>query len=204
MAATMRALVKAAAAPGLELQERPVPEPDGDEVLIRVLRTGICGTDLHIHQWDAWAAATVPPGLVIGHEFVGRVEAVGERVKAVREGEIVSGEGHIVCGQCRHCRAGRRHLCIDVTAVGVTRDGCFADYLVLPAGNVWVHEDAISRDLQANIRIDWIHTPGSDLFLVFNTSYHLAEGNDDLFDPRRDVIMNDRVGVAKLTYLIML
>jgi threonine 3-dehydrogenase len=145
----MRALVKKKAEPGLWLDEVPVPEPGINDVLIQVLRTGICGTDLHIYKWDPWAQKTVPVPLVIGHEFVGRVVAVGSNVKDFHPGEVVSGEGHVVCGRCRNCLAGRRHLCKDTQGVGVTRPGAFAEYLVLPVTNVWAHDPAIPRDVQA-------------------------------------------------------
>src|ERR1043165_9336939 len=109
------------------------------DVLIKVLRTGICGTDLHIYNWDAWAQKTIPVPLVIGHEFVGQIVEVGSNVKDFHVGEIVSGEGHVVCGRCRNCLAGRRHLCKDTQGVGVNRPGAFAEYIALPFSNVWVH-----------------------------------------------------------------
>jgi threonine 3-dehydrogenase len=145
----MQALVKKRAEPGLWLDEVPVPEIGINDVLIRVLRTGICGTDLHIYEWDAWAQKTIPVPLVIGHEFVGRIVEVGNNVRDFHPGEIVSGEGHVVCGHCRNCLAGRRHLCKDTQGIGVTRAGAFAEYLVLPMTNVWVHDPAIPRDVQA-------------------------------------------------------
>ena len=136
-------------APGFELVERPEPEAGAGEVKIRVLRTGICGTDLHIESWDAWAASAVDAPLVPGHEFCGEVVAVGGGVRDVAVGDVVSGEGHIVCGTCRNCRAGRRHLCIRTSSVGVNRDGAFAEYVVLPESNVWVHQGRIDPDLGA-------------------------------------------------------
>jgi threonine 3-dehydrogenase len=145
----MRALYKAAAAPGLEFTERPEPSAGPNEVKIRVLRTGICGTDLHIEAWDAWAAGAVNAPLVPGHEFCGEVVGVGAGVRDVRVGDLVSGEGHIVCGTCRNCRAGRRHLCIRTSGVGVNRDGAFAEFVVLPESNVWVHHESIDPDLGA-------------------------------------------------------
>jgi threonine 3-dehydrogenase len=120
-----------------------------NDVLIEILRTGICGTDLHIYTWDAWAQKTVPVPLVIGHEFVGRIVEVGSNVKDFHAGDIVSGEGHVVCGRCRNCLAGRRHLCKDTKGVGVNRPGAFAEYLVLPVTNVWAHDPAICRDVQS-------------------------------------------------------
>jgi threonine 3-dehydrogenase len=145
----MQALVKKKAEPGLWLDEVPVPEVGINDVLIRVLRTGICGTDLHIYEWDAWAQKTVPVPLVVGHEFVGRIVEVGSNVKDFRQGEVVSGEGHVVCGHCRNCLAGRRHLCKDTKGVGVNRAGAFAEYLSLPMTNVWVHDPSIPRDVQS-------------------------------------------------------
>ncbi|QOK24372.1 L-threonine 3-dehydrogenase [Janibacter indicus] len=132
----MRALAKPRPGPGLELADVPEPHPGDDDVRIRVLRAGLCGTDLHLHGWDDWAAAAVPrTPQVIGHEFYGVVEEVGRDVTSVRVGDRVSGEGHIVCRTCRNCRAGRRHLCIHTIGVGVNRDGAFADHVVIPAGN---------------------------------------------------------------------
>jgi threonine 3-dehydrogenase len=145
----VKALYKPGAAPGFELVERPEPDAGPGEVKIRVQRTGICGTDLHIAAWDAWAASAVNQPLIAGHEFCGEVVDVGEGVLDVDMGAQVSGEGHIVCGTCRNCRAGRRHLCIRTSSVGVNRDGAFAEYVVLPESNVWVHRDGIDPDLGA-------------------------------------------------------
>ncbi len=146
---TMQALVKAEAAEGLELQEVPVPEMGINDVLIRVDRTGICGTDVHIWKWDAWAQKTIPVPMVVGHEFVGEIVAVGSNVKDFEPGWIVSGEGHVVCGRCRNCLAGRRHLCAFTKGLGVNRPGAFAEYVVLPMTNVWHHADTIDRDVAA-------------------------------------------------------
>jgi threonine 3-dehydrogenase len=146
---TMKALVKKKSEKGLWLEDVPVPEVGFNDVLIQVLRTGICGTDLHIYNWDAWAQQTVPVPLVVGHEFVGRVVEVGSNVKDFHPGDIVSGEGHVVCGRCRNCLAGRRHLCKDTQGIGVNRPGAFAEYLVLPMTNVWAHDPTIPRDIQA-------------------------------------------------------
>lgn len=145
----MKALVKQHAKPGLWLEDVPVPEYGIDDVLIRVLRTGICGTDLHIYNWDAWAQKTIPVPMVIGHEFVGVIEAIGSNVKECQPGDVVSGEGHVVCGHCRNCLAGRRHLCADTKGIGVNRPGAFAEYLSLPKTNVWYHDETIPRDVQA-------------------------------------------------------
>jgi threonine 3-dehydrogenase len=145
----VKALVKEKAEPGLWLRDVPEPQPGPDDVLIRVLRTGICGTDLHIHKWDEWAARTVPTPLVIGHEFVGEIVEVGSSVRAHAAGEIVSGEGHIVCGRCRNCMAGRRHLCAHTRGLGVERPGAFAQYVSLPEANIWHHADGIDLDVAA-------------------------------------------------------
>jgi threonine 3-dehydrogenase len=146
---TMHALVKKHAAPGLWRDEVPVPTIGISDVLIKILRTGICGTDLHIHKWDAWAQKTIPVPMVVGHEFVGEIVEVGSNVKDFHPGDIVSGEGHVVCGHCRNCLAGRRHLCKDTQGIGVNRPGAFAEYLALPMTNVWVHDPSIPRDVQA-------------------------------------------------------
>jgi len=146
---TMKALVKKEPKLGLWMEEVPVPEIGINDVLIEILRTGICGTDVHIYNWDAWAQRTVPVPLVIGHEFVGRIIDVGSNVKDFQPGEIVSGEGHVVCGRCRNCLAGRRHLCMETVGVGVTRAGAFAQYLALPMTNVWHHDPKVPRDVAA-------------------------------------------------------
>ncbi|HUZ83756.1 MAG TPA: L-threonine 3-dehydrogenase [Gaiellales bacterium] len=145
----MRALVKQRAEPGLWMLDVPDPEVGINDVLIRVLRTGICGTDLHIHAWDAWAQQTIPVPMVVGHEFVGEVIACGSNVSDFHAGEIVSGEGHVVCGRCRNCMAGRRHLCAHTMGVGVNRPGAFAELIVLPMTNIWHHHDGIDRDVAA-------------------------------------------------------
>ena len=145
----MRALYKATAGPGFEFVERPEPEAGPGEVKIRVLRTGLCGTDLHIESWDAWAASEIRTPLIPGHEFYGEVVALGPGVHDVKVGDRVSGEGHIVCGTCRNCRAGRRQMCIRMLSVGVHRDGAFADFVVIPESNVWVHGADIEPDVGA-------------------------------------------------------
>ena len=143
----MKALVKAKSEPGLWLQDVPDPKCGINDVLIRVDRTGICGTDLHIYKWDAWAQKTISVPMVVGHEFVGEVVYVGENVNDFFPGEIVSGEGHVVCGRCRNCLAGRRHLCAHTVGVGVNRPGAFAEYLALPMTNVWHHRPGIDLDV---------------------------------------------------------
>jgi threonine 3-dehydrogenase len=145
----VRALVKAEAAPGLRLTEVPEPTPGINDVLIEVRRAGICGTDLHIDAWDAWAAKAIEPPLVVGHEFVGEVLEVGSNVTGFEPGDIVSGEGHLVCGRCRNCMAGRRHLCAHTRGVGVSSPGAFAERIALPMTNVWKHADAIDLDVAA-------------------------------------------------------
>ena len=143
----MKALVKKQSGEGLWLEDVPQPEAGPRDVLIKVDRTGICGTDLHIYKWDDWARKTVPVPLVVGHEFVGEIVEVGSDVRDFSVGEIVSGEGHVVCGHCRNCMAGRRHLCNDTAGIGVTRPGAFAEYIALPQTNVWVHKPGIDRDV---------------------------------------------------------
>jgi threonine 3-dehydrogenase len=145
----VRALVKAYGKRGLWLRDVPQPQVGPGEVLIRVLRTGICGTDLHIYDWDGWAQQHVPVPLVVGHEFVGEIVETGPDVTDVHAGDLVSGEGHVVCGTCRNCRAGRRHMCARTDSVGITRAGAFAEYLVLPIGNVWQHKSGIDLDVAA-------------------------------------------------------
>ena len=149
MASTMKALVKSRPEVGLWMEEVPVPEPGINDVLIRILKTGICGTDLHIYDWDAWAQQTIPVPMVVGHEFVGRVERVGSNVTGFQPGDLVSGEGHLVCGRCRNCMAGRRHLCPHTQGVGVNRPGAFADYLCIPMTNVWGASRQIPLDVLA-------------------------------------------------------
>ena len=143
----MRALVKQEPAPGLVMTEVPEPEIGINDVLIKVDRTGICGTDLHIFDWSPWAQETVPLPLVIGHEFVGEIVEVGSNVSDFHPGDLVSGEGHVVCGRCRNCMAGRRHLCAFAKGIGVDRPGAFAEYISLPMTNVWHHDPAIDRDV---------------------------------------------------------
>jgi threonine 3-dehydrogenase len=145
----MRALVKTAPGPGLVLTDVPEPAMGIDDVRIAVRTTGICGTDLHIHDWDAWAARTIQPPLIVGHEFVGEVLEIGSNVRDLQPGDIVSGEGHVVCGRCRHCRAGRWHLCANTVGLGVQRDGAFADQVVLPVTNVWHHWPGIDPEVAA-------------------------------------------------------
>lgn len=144
---TMKALVKSKPQPGLWLEEVPVPEYGINDVLIRVDRTSICGTDLHIMKWDAWASRTIPVPMVVGHECVGEVAAVGPNVTDFFPGQLVSTEGHVTCGRCRNCLAGRRHLCAHTSGVGVNRPGCFAEYIAVPMNNVWAHNPNIDRDV---------------------------------------------------------
>jgi threonine 3-dehydrogenase len=145
----MLALVKTAAGPGLSLETVPDPQIGINDVLIRVRRTGICGTDLHIESWDAWAAKTIQPPLVAGHEFVGEIVETGSNVYDFHPGDVVSGEGHVTCGLCRHCMAGRRHLCAHMVGLGVGRDGAFAEYVALPMTNIWHHWPGIDEDVAA-------------------------------------------------------
>ncbi len=145
----MKALVKRHAAPGLWLEDVPAPVPGLNDVLIRVHKAGICGTDLHIYKWDAWAQKTIPVPMVVGHEFVGEVVEVGGNVSDFHPGEVVSAEGHVVCGRCRNCLAGRRHLCKDTSGIGVNRPGAFAEFIAVPMTNVWHHRADIDRDVAA-------------------------------------------------------
>ncbi len=145
----MKALVKSNAKPGLWLEDVPIPEFGINDVLIRVLMTGICGTDLHIFEWNEWARSTIVVPLVIGHEFVGEVTEVGSNVVDLRPGDIVSGEGHVVCGRCRNCLAGRRHLCAHSMGVGVNRPGAFAEYIALPMSNIWRHSRKVDLESAA-------------------------------------------------------
>ena len=145
----MQALVKTKAGPGLELREVPRPAIGINDILVHVRKTGICGTDLHIESWDPWAAKAIKPPLVVGHEFVGEIVEVGSNVADFHPGEIVSGEGHVTCGRCRHCLAGRRHLCANTIGLGVGRDGAFAEYVVLPMTNIWHHWPGIDDEVAA-------------------------------------------------------
>ncbi len=144
----MKALIKSKSEPGLWLQDVPEPQIGINDVLLRIDRTGICGTDLHIYKWDDWARKTIPVPMVVGHEFVGEIVEVGSNVKDFFTGQVVSGEGHVVCGHCRNCLAGRRHLCADTKGGGVNRPGAFAEYLALPMTNVWVH-GGVDHDIAA-------------------------------------------------------
>src|SRR3990170_313452 len=143
----MKALVKKYDKPGIWMDEVPVPEIGINDVLIKIKKTSICGTDIHIYNWDDWAKKTIPVPMVTGHEYVGKVEAIGSNVHDVKIGELVSGEGHIVCGYCRNCRAGRRHLCPNSKGVGVNRPGCFAEYLSIPVSNIWHADSKIPLDV---------------------------------------------------------
>ena len=143
----MKALVKSKDAPGLWLEDVPEPKIGINDVLIRVDRTGICGTDVHIYNWDEWARRTIPVPMVVGHEFVGEIVEVGSNVADFHPGDLVGGEGHVVCGRCRNCMAGRRHLCPHTKGVGVNRPGAYAEYIALPMTNIWRHSDHIDRDV---------------------------------------------------------
>jgi threonine 3-dehydrogenase len=145
----VRALVKHPDEVGLRLSEVPVPEPGPDQILIKVSATGICGTDLHIYDWDTWASENIPAPMTVGHEFAGTIAAVGSAVSGFDIGELVGAEGHVVCDECRNCLAGRRHLCSDTRGVGVSIPGAFADYIVVPKSNVWRHTEGISPEIAA-------------------------------------------------------
>jgi threonine 3-dehydrogenase len=146
---TMKALVKAKPEPGLWLQDVPVPEIGINDVLIKIQKTSICGTDVHIYNWNEWARKTIPVPMHVGHEFVGRIAEVGSNVHDFKPGDLVSGEGHLVCGHCRNCLAGRRHLCMSPSSIGVNRPGAFAEYLCIPVTNVWYCDPNIPVDILA-------------------------------------------------------
>lgn len=145
----MKALVKEKREPGIWMNDIPVPEYGVNDVLIKIHKTAICGTDIHIYKWDEWAQATIPVPMAVGHEFYGEIVALGSEVKGLEKGQRVSGEGHITCGLCRNCRAGKRHLCRNTLGIGVNRPGCFAEYLAMPASNVLVLPDNIRGDQAA-------------------------------------------------------
>ena len=145
----MKALVKKHAEEGIWMEEVPEPEPGPNDLLIRVRKTAICGTDIHIYSWDEWARKTIPVPMTVGHEFSGEVVDMGSEVQGYHKGQRVSGEGHITCGRCRNCRAGRRHLCPNTVGVGVNRPGCFAEYLVIPAENAYPLPDSLPDEIAA-------------------------------------------------------
>src|SRR5271168_5137406 len=145
----MKALVKSKAEPGIWLEDIPVPAIGINDVLIRVRRAGICGTDLHIYNWDEWAERTIPVPMAIWHEFAGEIVETGSNVTDFHPGDIVSGEGHVICGRCRNCLAGRRHLCAHTMGVGVNRPGAFAEYIVLPMTNIWIHSAGVPHEIAA-------------------------------------------------------
>jgi threonine 3-dehydrogenase len=145
----MKALVKRNSTVGLWLEDVPEPDIGINDVLIKIKRTAICGTDMHIYNWDKWAQETIPVPMIVGHEFVGEIVAVGSNVNDFNPGQLVSGEGHVVCGRCRNCLAGRRHLCAHTSGIGVDRPGAFAEYLALPMSNVWEHRPEIDLDIAA-------------------------------------------------------
>ncbi len=147
MTQTMKALVKASPEVGLWIQDVPVPKIGINDVLVKIDRTGVCGTDLHIYKWDDWAQKTIPVPMVVGHEFAGEIVEVGSNVNDYKPGMIVSGEGHVVCGRCRNCLAGRRHLCAHTSGIGVNRPGAFAEYISIPNANIWEHPAGIDRDV---------------------------------------------------------
>jgi len=162
----MKALTKESRAAGFVLRDVPVPAIRDDEVLIRVHRAGVCGTDVHIHEWDAWAAGRCTPPFTVGHEFAGEVAAVGKLVLEVKTGDRVTAEGHIVCGRCHLCRTGNAHVCPNTKIIGVDRDGCFAEYIAMPATNVWHLDDEIGFD------VGGIHDPMGN---AFHTALHGTE-----------------------------
>ena len=191
MSDMMRALVKSRPEPGLWMEEVPVPEPGPNDVLIRVAKSAICGTDVHIWNWDAWAAQTVPVPMVVGHEFVGRIVDAGAAVTRFKLGERVSGEGHIVCGFCRNCRAGRGHLCRNTVGVGVHRPGSFAEYLCLPERNVVPIPDDIPDEVAAIFDPLGNAVPGTRVPVAVPMAHQVHHGDDEFrvahrVDPRLD------------------
>jgi threonine 3-dehydrogenase len=146
-AQSMKALVKSEAKPGIWMRDIDIPKVGPNDVLIKIAKTAICGTDMHIYNWDAWAQKTIPVPMAVGHEYFGRIVDMGSEVRGFSVGDRVSGEGHITCGYCRNCRAGRRHLCRNTVGVGVDRQGCFAEYLVIPASNAFKLPDAVTDDI---------------------------------------------------------
>ncbi len=205
----MKALVKSQAGPGLWLEDVPEPEYGINEVLVRVHRTGICGTDLHIYNWDAWASKTIPVPLVVGHEFVGEIVATGSNVNDFHAGDIVSGEGHVVCGRCRNCMAGRRHLCAHTSGVGVNRAGAFAEYIALPMSNVWRHHEGVDKDVASVFDPfgNAVHTAlqfpilGEDVLITGAGPIGLMAAVVSRFAGARHVVITDindyRLGLAK-------
>src|SRR5512139_562063 len=145
----MKALVKSQRAPGIWMEEIPEPKVGPNDVRIKVRKTAICGTDMHIYLWDQWAQKTIPVPMAVGHEYVGEIVEIGSEVSGFATGDRVSGEGHITCGYCRNCRAGRRHLCRNTVGVGVNRPGCFAEYVVIPAFNAFKLPEAIDDEIAA-------------------------------------------------------
>lgn len=145
----MKALVKSKAETGLWLEQVPMPKIGINDVLVKVKRTAICGTDLHIYNWDEWAQNTIPVPMTVGHEFVGEIVDVGSNVVDFFPGQIVSGEGHVVCGRCRNCMSGKRHFCNHTSGIGVNRTGAFAEYIALPMSNIWVHRPETDLDIAA-------------------------------------------------------
>ncbi|HUQ50754.1 MAG TPA: alcohol dehydrogenase catalytic domain-containing protein, partial [Gammaproteobacteria bacterium] len=143
----MKALVKSEARPGIWMKDIAVPTVGPNDVLIKIAKTAICGTDMHIYNWDAWAQKTIPVPMAVGHEYYGRIVDMGSEVRGFAIGDRVSGEGHITCGFCRNCRAGRRHLCRNTVGVGVDRQGCFAEYLAIPGSNAFKLPDAVTDDI---------------------------------------------------------
>jgi threonine 3-dehydrogenase len=155
----MKALVKSKREPGLWLEEIPEPSIGINDVLIRVRRAGVCGTDVHIYNWDEWAQRTIPVPMAIGHEFVGEIVEVGSNVKDFHPGDLVSGEGHVVCGRCRNCLAGRRHLCAHIQGVGVNRPGAFADFIAMPVTNLWRHKEGLQPGKSLDLDVAAIFDP---------------------------------------------
>ena len=219
----MRALVKAKPEAGIWLERTRKPEIGHNDVLIKVKRTAICGTDMHIYNWDAWAQKTIPVPMVVGHEFVGEIVEVGSNVNDFRPGQVVSGEGHVVCGRCRNCMAGRRHLCAHTSGIGVNRPGAFAEYISLPMSNVWVHRPGIDlglalaahqlgdEDARTAHLLAELENPGQDARQVLDLARQLLDANlseqaitllSPLVEGMDDLLVNDDASLAEAHRLI--
>src|SRR6266581_1578265 len=186
---TMQAIVKSKAEPGLRLEEVPIPQVGDDDVLIRVVKTSVCGTDVHIYNWDAWAQKTIPVPMTIGHEFVGIVDLAGDHVKGFAPGDLVVGEGHITCGHCRNCLAGRRHLCPNTQSVGVNRNGAWAEFVAIPQSNCW-HAGV------RHVAITDVNSYRLDLARKMNVDLALDVRTEKLSDAMKKLDMKEGFDVA--------
>ena len=203
----MKALIKSRREPGIWLGELPKPEPGPNDVLIRMRKTAICGTDIHIWQWDDWASRTIPVPMQIGHEYCGEIVALGSEVRGLAVGDRGSGEGHITCGHCRNCRAGRRHLCRNTQGVGVNRPGCFAEFMVLPAANVFRLPAGITDGQSVRLRAQGLSAggPPGDAIVTIHVQPHpdlKPDGSDlraDITVPLEDAVLGGTARVPTLS-----